>query len=548
LGRCDAQILIVDDNVANLIALEAALGSEGFELVRAASGEQAIHCVRLAEYACILLDVQMPGMDGFETARRIRQVEKPRHTPIIFLTANFPSEKDALHGYEVGAVDYLAKPLNMDVVRAKVAVFVELLLTHRENRRQAEENRRQAEENRRQAELLAEWERKEAARAKLASERRYQHLVEGIRDGIVWAVDLDLQRFSFASRYAERITGHPPEAWLGEPEFLAKHLFPDDRERVLAAFAVSRATLEPFSLEHRFVKADGTSVWFHTSVHADADEHGVPEFRGLSVDITHLKEVEERLRAAVRTRDEFLSIASHELRTPITPLQLQMQGFVRFIEAERYDLLSFEDLRDMLKLSGSQVARLGRLIGQILEISRIDIGRFKLDTRPTDLAEIVRDVVRQFYYEIQASHSDVTLHLDADVRAEVDPLRFEQVVVNLLSNSLKYGNRKPIDIYLRRRPAVVELVVEDQGLGIAKQDHARIFQRFERAVSERHYGGLGLGLFITAEIVSLHQGRLWVDSELGQGAAFHVEFPVEQPSARPGVAAKPEQPSPSTRH
>ncbi len=524
----DAKILIVDDNPANLLALEALLGSDGYDLVRAESGEKALSLIEYNEFACVLLDVQMPKMDGFETARRIRRLEKQRRTPIIFLTANFPSELDALHGYEVGAVDYLAKPLNMDMVRAKVGVFVELLRTNREVRRQAEENRRQAEENRKQAEQIAEWERKEAARVKRLSERRYQSLVEGIRDGIVWIADVDLKHFSFVSHYAERISGYPQLQWLHEERFWSKHLYIEDTERVHAAFASSRETFEPFTLEHRFVKMDGKVMWFHTSVHIDHSEGATaPEFRGLSVDVTHLKEVEEALRAAVRSRDEFLSMASHELRTPITPLQLQMQAYVRFIETGRNDQLALNDLRDMLKLSGSQVARLSRLIGQLLEVSRIDIGRFHIDVRATDLVELVRDVVTQFYYEIQASECVVTFHMAEQVWADVDALRIEQVVVNLLSNALKYASRCAIEIHLSKTESGTALLaVKDQGMGVDKKDQKRIFERFERAICERHYGGLGLGLYISSQIVQHHKGRLWVESDLGKGAIFYVELPL----------------------
>jgi PAS domain S-box-containing protein len=508
----DTKILIVDDRPANLVALEAVLGSEGYTLVRAASGAEALQLIQQQEFACILLDVQMPVMDGFETARRIRAVER-LHTPIIFLTANYPTELDTQLGYRVGAVDYLAKPLNMDIVRAKVAVFAELARTQAENRRQAVR--------------LAELERKEAARARALSESRYQSLVEGIEDGIVWIADGDMRRFAFVSHHAARIAGYPLSAWLGEDDFWAKHLHADDEQRVGAAFAEARSSLASFTLEHRFVKKDGTVIWLHSSVHCERPEGAAtPEFRGLSIDVTHLKEVEDALRSALRARDEFLSIASHELRTPITPLQLQMQSYIRFIEAGRFDVLSWNEMRDMLKLSGSQVSRLSRLISQLLEVSRIDIGRFKIDPKPADIGALVQEVVRQFHYEIVAAGCDVQVEVPEPVVAEVDTLRFEQVVVNLLSNALKYAPKSPVVIRVGRNDTgAVLLSVRDKGMGIAKKDQKRIFDRYERAISEHHYGGLGLGLYISSQIVQHHGGKMWVESAPGRGALFCVEVP-----------------------
>lgn len=509
-----AKILIVDDHPANLLVLETILNNQNYTLIRASSGKEAVDLVAKEEFACILLDVQMPIMDGFEAAQRIRQLEKHRRTPIIFVTANYPFESDALRGYEAGAVDYLVKPLNIEVVRAKVAVFVELLLAERENRRQAAQ--------------IIELERRQASQAKRLSDSRYQSLVDGIQDGIVWIADCTMSQFLFVSNFAEKITGYPLNLWLTEQSFWSNRIHPDDRERVQTAFQDGLKSQSPFAIEHRFIKSDESVVWLQTSVHINNIEDSLtPEFRGLSVDISHLKSIEEALRSALKARDEFLSIASHELRTPLTPLQLQMQSYLKHIESTRNDELDVNDLRDMLKLSKSQVARLSRLISQLLEISRIDIGRFHLESRDNNIGELIEQVVQQFYYEIKASECSLTLNLERDVIAPVDSLRFEQVIVNLLSNALKYAAGKPVKIQLKKTEhETFILSVADQGIGIAPEDQARIFHRFERAISASHYGGLGLGLYIASQIVKQHNGHIGVKSQLGKETCFSIELPL----------------------
>jgi signal transduction histidine kinase len=246
--------------------------------------------------------------------------------------------------------------------------------------------------------------------------------------------------------------------------------------------------------------------------------------------VAELAHRQAETREAVRLRDEFLSVASHELKTPLTSLKLRVQGLID--QAPHVaDPVEAARLHKSFELAERQVRRLEKLINSLLDVSRIAVGRFPLQRQPVDLVAMVHAVVGQFSAEIARSGVDVTLDLPPDVFGEWDPLRLEQVVVNLVSNALKYGGGRPIEIHAGADERTATLVVRDHGIGIDAADQARIFERFERAVS-LDYGGLGLGLHITREIVAAHGGAIRVESARGEGAAFIVELPRGAPAAQ----------------
>jgi signal transduction histidine kinase len=232
---------------------------------------------------------------------------------------------------------------------------------------------------------------------------------------------------------------------------------------------------------------------------------------------------QEEAEKAVRVRDEFLSVASHELKTPLTSLKLQVQSLLE-MPPEVPEGAEAERLKASFALTERQVRRLERLIGNLLDVSRIAVGRFQLQLEEVDLVAVVRDVTTQFSAEIGRARVQVDLRLPPAAPGRWDPLRLEQVVVNLLSNALKYGNGKPIEIAVEVQDGLTRLKVRDGGIGIAAENQVRIFERFERAVS-LNYGGLGLGLFIAKQIVVAHGGIIRVESALGSGATFAVELP-----------------------
>ncbi|WP_437599153.1 ATP-binding protein [Sorangium sp. So ce590] len=227
-------------------------------------------------------------------------------------------------------------------------------------------------------------------------------------------------------------------------------------------------------------------------------------------------------KLAVRARDEFLTIASHELRTPLTPMQLQVDGLLR--AGKRGDLTA-ERATPRLEMIKRQVERLARLITNLLDISRISAGRLQIELEDVDLAATVNDVLDRFRDELSAAGCPVDLSASASIVGRWDRLRLDQIVTNLLSNAIKYGAGKPIDVAVRDLGDRARLVVRDRGIGIAPDQQARIFERFERAVSSENYSGFGMGLWIVRQIADALGATIEVDSRPGDGATFTVDLP-----------------------
>jgi PAS domain S-box-containing protein len=238
---------------------------------------------------------------------------------------------------------------------------------------------------------------------------------------------------------------------------------------------------------------------------------------------------------AVRVRDEFLSIASHELRTPLTPLQLHVQDMLRRATGEGPELPN-DKLAAKLDTVARQVDRLQALVENLLDIARITQHRLVVSYEELDLAEVVREAVTRFGRA--AEHAGVALVVDAPepVLGSWDRLRVDQIVANLISNAIKFGAGKPVELRVRSQDGIATLTVRDQGIGIDPADQARIFERFERAVPSKHFGGFGLGLWIVRQIVDALGGTIEVDSQVGAGSRFTVALPLEAP-ARPASAA-----------
>jgi PAS domain S-box-containing protein len=231
------------------------------------------------------------------------------------------------------------------------------------------------------------------------------------------------------------------------------------------------------------------------------------------------------LQKAVRVRDEFLTVASHELKTPLTPLSLKLQMLER--ELKRHPDSALKQLvESYVELGHRQMKKLNELIGDLLDVSRIGAGRLRLEKQELELGALVREVATRFELEATQAGSQLEVQVEGTLRGHWDAARLEQVVTNLLDNALKYGAGKPIRVQARAENGRAVLTVTDHGIGIEPSHLNRIFERFERAVSERHYGGLGLGLYITRELVQAHGGSIRVESEPNVRTAFTVELPL----------------------
>ena len=236
----------------------------------------------------------------------------------------------------------------------------------------------------------------------------------------------------------------------------------------------------------------------------------------------------DRALDAIRVRDDFLSVAGHELRTPLSTLLLQTQSMVDASDDPTAGDTTAGTLRERLAPVYRSLRRLIRLADDVLDVSRIRAGRLRIEPEPLDLVSLVRDVATRTVEGARRSRNELRLEGDDAIEGRWDPVRLEQIVVNLVSNACKYGVDRPIDVRVARCPGGATIVVRDHGIGIAAADQARIFERFER-VETRAFAGLGLGLWIVRELVQLHGGRISVRSDLGEGAEFSVILPLNVP-------------------
>lgn len=303
---------------------------------------------------------------------------------------------------------------------------------------------------------------------------------------------------------------------------------PDDRERVIAATNGVFHEHQPYSHDERVFKPDGTMRYLHTWAQPIlAPDGSLERLIGVCQDITDRKLVEEErdrliaeLREAVRVREVFLAVASHELATPLTSLRLNLQLWKRGLAR------SGEKIPLELERALGQVDRLCLLADGLLDVSRITSGRIVLDKRRLDLGGVVNAAVDRLRSRAAVQGCALEVVVEPGLIVDADRTRLDQVVTNLLTNAIKFGAGRPIRVEARRERDVALLSVRDHGIGIAPEHRDRVFGRFERAVSEMQYGGLGLGLFIAREFVTAHGGRVWFDSAVGEGATFYAELPL----------------------
>jgi len=240
------------------------------------------------------------------------------------------------------------------------------------------------------------------------------------------------------------------------------------------------------------------------------------------------------LDEALRLRDEFISLASHELKTPLTSLKLQTEVSRRLFQGQGVSNARPFDPNRLLNTYESQIKRLTRIVDDMLDISRIKKGKFELELSPVDLRVLVEDVVGRFIDGFSDKGIQVSIHSEEAVLGTWDPYRLEQVILNLITNAIKYGQGRPVDIHVMREGSQAIISVRDQGIGIPLESQQKIFNRFERAVSFREFSGLGLGLYISRIIVEAHGGTIGVTSEPGAGSTFVIRLPIEENVLFPG--------------
>jgi len=538
------RVLVVDDNPANLAAFEATLSEPGFELVIAQSGTDAMRQLLGGTFAVILLDINMPHLDGLETARLIRSRERCKDIPIILVTAHSPDQAQLLRGYECGAVDYLVKPLLPEVLRYKVRVFVELFRKGQQVAFQAAQLRtvnvqlQQEMNQRREAERDAAFEREERQRVALGA----------IADAVI---TLDAQGGVLAlNAQAEQLLGGHSEDARGQS--LAQTLAPANlslAQALEAALARVRANAGGERGPAPLPFCDRQEVEHFVEYVVSP----VPDRRGaVTGAVVILQDVTNRHRArlereqalareqtarlaaerANRARDEFLSVISHELRTPLNAIV----GWTQILQLGNADAQLTR--RAVGAIHRSAMAQ-KKLIEDLLDMSRIINGKIELNRATCDLAQIVRSAADTVHPLAQEKRVALECRIGAGPFAvDADAERIQQVLWNLLTNAVKFtpaGGH--IGLRLERSRALAHIAVTDSGDGIDPAFIGHVFEAFRQADSStaRAHGGLGLGLAISRTLVGMHGGEIEAASEgPGHGACFTVQLPLLERSPLAG--------------
>ena len=539
----NVNVLLVDDHPENLLALEAILSPLNQNLVRAHSGQEALRCLLHQDFAVILLDVQMPDMDGFETATLIRQRVRSQLTPIIFLTAFSSSDQLMSKGYSLGAVDYLLKPIEPDILISKVTVFVDLF--------------RKTAEIKRQATQLA------AINAELrTSEERFRSLSACSPVGI-FLTDIE-GRCTYTNPRCQSICGFTLDESL-ELGFL-KPIHPEDRQQVFTEWSGYMREGREYSREFRFQTQEGITRWVHiTSSPMLSDTGQLLGHVGTVEDITERKQAEvaqtnfireqearRQAEAANRMKDEFLATLSHELRTPLN----SMLGWAKLLRTRKFDEKTTARALETIERNAKMQAQ---LIEDILDVSRIIRGKLHLNLRPVNLVSIIEsamDALRpsaetkaiemtfimsdsepgnlgELQTVVEANESEDSAksqNQNSQFLVSGDSDRLRQIVWNLLTNAIKFTpDGGKVEVQLESDSTHAQVRVTDTGIGISPSFLPYIFDRFRQADSTttRSHGGLGLGLAIVHHLVELHHGIIHADSKgEGLGATFSIKLPL----------------------
>ena len=314
-------------------------------------------------------------------------------------------------------------------------------------------------------------------------------------------------------------------------------LHPSDAEACLKTWAQALACGEAFEGEYRLLSpSQEEACWFLGRAEPVFDSQGrLERWFGTWTDIDAQRRSLAVLHEALKLRDQFLLVASHELKTPMTSLRLQLQLLGRTSsqnpDQSENEAASRERRSRQLKVAQRQVHRLGALVTELLDVSRIQAGRMDLHLEQLDLSALVEEVIERCLPELEEARCPVETDIAPNLWALGDGSRLEQALLNLLSNAAKYARGTKVSVALSQQAEDIHLSVQDEGPGIPLDKQALIFERFERAVSARHVSGLGLGLFIARHIVHLHQGRLWVTSKPNEGACFVIVLPQKKNSS-----------------
>jgi len=520
-GRAPSLVLNVDDNAVGRYTKTRVLKDAGFDVVEAGTGAQALTMVSEHRPQLVLLDLQLPDVDGFEVCRRIKNNPALNRTAVLHITATYTSETDEAVSVESGADIFLTEPIEPHELITVVRTLLRLRTTEIG---------------------LAE------------SEERMRLATEG---GGLGTFDIDLRSdIAHWNRKLYELLGYPAVGGPARGEMWRNCIHPQDQSRVLAAIEDAKQDGSLFSEEHRIIRHDdGTERWLAPYGKVHTDESGQrTRFLGIVMDISGRKhaeaEREQLLQSelaarrdaenAARLKDEFLATLSHELRNP-------MNAIVGWLHLLRSGRLEAKQEQKALETIERNAYLQKELINDLLDVSRIVTGKLVLDAQPALLDEIIDAAISGIRVAATAKNIEVSVDREGVLPIYADPGRLQQVFTNLLTNAVKFTPRNgQIAVSARASENYYRVVVKDNGEGVPPEVLPYLFERFRQAdgSTTRRHGGLGLGLSIVRELVHAHGGKVIAESAgLGRGATFTVVLPFSAEVGRLHRSAEEKMPS-----
>jgi PAS domain S-box-containing protein len=483
-------ILIVDDIASNIYALENLLAKDDRIFLTATSGSEGLKIALGTNLDLIILDVQMPDMDGFEVANMLKSNKRTKDIPILFASAEMKEQKNIVKGLEEGAIDYLFKPLDPEVTRAKVNVLLKL-----------------------------ELQRKELIEKNSALEKSFI-LINNCCD-IICTIDAESMRFEEYNTATCTLLGYTPGEMDANP--LTFFLASDDIENIEN---LRRSRKDTLSFETRMYCKDRSSKWLQWNIAVKGSKwfcnaRDITDRKLADEEIKHLnqnlKENVQQLEMANRELESFSYSVSHDLRSPLRALSMYSQ----IIEDEHLPGLSPEAQKMFANIKRN-THRMGRLIDDLLEFSRL--GKKTVKKNVINMKNLIESV----YNELETPYKKGVLILDELPEIEADYNLLKQVVINLISNAVKYSSKienASVHVGFLDKEDEVIYFVKDNGVGFDMEYLNKLFGVFQRLHSEKEFEGTGVGLAIVSRIVEKHGGRVWAEAKVNEGATFYFSLP-----------------------
>jgi PAS domain S-box-containing protein len=484
-------ILIVDDKINNIYALEQILSQPGRNLISVTNGNEALKIALSQPIDLVILDVQMPGMDGFEVAQILKSNKRTSTTPIIFVTAELKGDKYAMKGFEEGAIDYLYKPLNPELTEARVAVLLQL---QRHRRELMEKN--------------------------MALEK-YALLINNSAD-LICIINSNTLRLEEVNHAAFGLMGYKAEEIKGS--LFMDHLAEDDKPQLEHLRKDHRESL---SFEACMITKNGEARCFSWNI---VNKYGLWFANGR--DITRQKEADEKIKQlnielqnnvaqlelTNKELESFSYSVSHDLRAPLRSIN----GYAQIIQDDYGPQLG-EEAQRLFGIIQTNAKKMGQLIDDLLAFARM--GRKELARLPVDMNRLIKPIIEDI---VQATGSRANIILHPLLPTHADPVLLSQVCINLISNAIKYSAKKAnpqVEVGSYENDSVHVYFVKDNGAGFDMNYVHKLFGVFQRLHSNEDFEGTGVGLAIVQRIIVKHGGRVWAEGKPGEGATFYFSLP-----------------------